>query len=418
MAANCLAVVLTLSSSYLTSSSSSSSASSVLVADLDSAAAQREALLGDLSLYAFDDCQDGVDCGMNLLQLRGKQATLQTFDSHGGPGLEDLALFQSDLEASPDEDDDDDDDTDEEKAKTAKTGEKDENIGSNEAEETSADAGTPSLKPGEAMCGSTVFTLAKQGCCGASTFDLTQEGCCGGETVYKYSQQGCCNENVLFNLKDGCPPPSSSSSSSSSGSSASSSAADTVLNHFTCGKEWPIPSAVRGWNYYCKASGPKAWAMNSGCTNAWYNVSAESQDEAIRGAAGICSQRAGEECTVLDLDGSICKTHHMEERYQNCAGQLYNRDQQGCCEGRIYNQGTHGCCGTTIYPKGSHSCCGSTPYKTSKYGCCGGSQIFRSSTQGCCLDGGLQLFWLGRQNCCRHPAGVCTISSGEYSCCH
>mmetsp|Transcript_54546 Transcript_54546/g.116544 ORF Transcript_54546/g.116544 Transcript_54546/m.116544 type:complete len:473 (-) Transcript_54546:90-1508(-) len=280
------------------------------------------------------------------------------------------------------------------------------------------------LSPGQALCGSTVYSAESNttGCCSnKDLYDKSTQGCCGS-TVYQTEVQGCCNKNTIYELSKGCPSSSNQhggeGGGSYSGSEEARAAAQHILSQFSCGAEWPTQRATEGWAYYCAASGPKSWAMNSNCTHAWYNYSARSQSAAVNEALSVCSRDAGEDCMTLDLDGNICEVRNVEQKKLMCAGKEYDRDLQGCCQGRVYQKGSHGCCGKWIYPKGSYACCSGTPYPTSKYGCCNEEQLYKTGVLGCCVENGMELYWLGKQNCCGHPAGVCTIQYGEWSCCH
>jgi len=142
--------------------------------------------------------------------------------------------------------------------------------------------------------------------------------------------------------------------------------------------------------------------MNDDCTYAWQVVSAPSKDAAEKSAVDVCTMKSGGACSLFDADGTICG----------------NQVQLSSCGGHTYDSNTHQCCGGKhVFDRGRESCCAGVVFKTGYYGCCGGHKLFRTSTQGCCLDDGVQLYEVGKQNCCRRPSGVCTIVPGEYSCC-
>mmetsp|Transcript_44258 Transcript_44258/g.114425 ORF Transcript_44258/g.114425 Transcript_44258/m.114425 type:complete len:211 (-) Transcript_44258:53-685(-) len=87
-------------------------------------------------------------------------------------------------------------------------------------------------------------------------------------------------------------------------------------------------------------------------------------------------------------------------------------------------------CGKWRIEEIKYGCCNEKPFRFGVYACCGGHEedptglVYDVKKVGCCyhpkastVKKQVELYWMGKQNCCDRPAGVCTIRSGQYTCC-
>lgn len=261
------------------------------------------------------------------------------------------------------------------------------------------------------LCNGTAFDISEEGCCGGEVFKLTSQSCCGDTAVYSFSTQGCCNKKTVFSLSDsaGCVD-----------ATPSTGKRPAKASPFKCQAKWPIPAAMYGWTAYCHAGQPKVWAMNYDCTQAYYDNKSASIAGANATAVEKCNQQGDKPCYLFDKNGWACGEY---SKVKFCGSQSYDGSTQGCCGGKVFNTGTQDCCGMRVFNKRGQDCCAGKVFPTSKYACCAHrgrklskGVLYRTGSQGCCLDKGIQLYRMGTQQCC-HRTGVCNIQQGKWSCC-
>ncbi|CAE7817469.1 abh1, partial [Symbiodinium microadriaticum] len=253
--------------------------------------------------------------------------------------------------------------------------------------------------PSTNVCNGTSYNQSEEDCCAGMLYNLTTEGCCANQTIYAFDLRGCCNDKHVYVYgEEPCVnvPPSE------------------LVADFDCMADWPPTSYSDYWRLYCSAENHKAWAMTKSCKVGWVSVQQAGLEEAEAQALETCNKRAGifdkETCRVFDRDGSEC-------RRQRCGDEIYDASLKACCGGSIIDRVTEGCCGDVVYNTQTEGCCKGRAYPKDSYSCCGEQVLYDSRLDGCCLEDGPEVYRLGKQNCCRHPKGVCSIKPGQYSCC-
>lgn len=271
-------------------------------------------------------------------------------------------------------------------------------------------------------CGGVVYDISKEGCCGGKdVFTYSSQSCCAGDEVYSLTTQGCCDNSFVFSYSSGgC---SASQSPAEAEDSADGSAASvpvpTLLPpaSFECRHEWPTAMASFTWDKYCGLKPHKVWVMTPDCKIGSFASNYSGEEAAEARAMQRCAKKVrgrGQKCVLLDSDGALCS----QSKHRDCAGKSYDVSHQGCCDGRVYDFGRQDCCGgLQVFDRGTEDCCAGEVFASAKQGCCG-RHVFDTATHACCLNRGAQVYVLGKQNCCHHPSGVCTIHHGQWSCCH